>query len=118
MEIVKTIRTTVRPSTDIPFYRWPDAFISNTEENYVNTGELIAYKIELSADGLTEIRSSIWSSFVDYISFVNSPLGLAVWSSREAYQRTNGITSNLEEIPLEVNSIDEITSVSTINLRN
>ena len=116
--IVKTVRTTKRPSVNIPFYQWSDSFISYTEENYVTTGKLIAYKIELSDDGLTEIRTSTWSSYTSYNSFVLSAPGLAEWQTREAYQRANGITGTLEDIPLEVNSIDEITSVSTINLRN
>ena len=118
IKTIKTIRTTKRPSTEIPFYQWSSSFIIDTEENYVNSGKLLAYKIELSADGLTEIRTSIWASMVDYYNFVSSSMGLTEWRSRESYQRTAGITSSFDEIPLEVNSVDEITSVSTVNLRN
>jgi hypothetical protein len=118
IEIIQTRRTTTRPSVDIPFYKWPDSFISFIEENYVNTKKLIGYKIELSEDKLTEIRTSIWASLADFQMFINSYEASDIWEAREQYQLINNITGTITGSPIRIQSLEEIASTLTIDLRN
>lgn len=118
VEIIKTIRTTKRPSVDVPFYKWPESFISFTEKNYVNTKKLIAYKIELSEDNLTEIRTAVWDNIADFQEYIISIEAADVWEAREQYQNLNNIITSVNVIPIKIQSLEEITSVSNIDLRN
>jgi hypothetical protein len=118
MQLITTLRTTTRPSTDILFYQWPDSFISYTEENFVKTNRLIGYKISLSDDLLTETRYAVWANFASYQDFVNSVDGASIWSAREEYQNQNNISSAIQTTALRVDSLDEISSSLTVNLRN
>ena len=116
MIFITTTRVTTRPSLDIPFYKWTDDFITYTEEVFVKTNKLLFYTIEVSADGLTETRSTVWSSQLDYMDYVY--LGSNEWAKREEYQYTNGISGLIQEIPVEANSVEEIKGTVSINLRN
>jgi hypothetical protein len=118
IQIITTLRITIRPSVDVPFYQWSESFISYTEENYVKTKKLIGYKIILSDDTLTETRRAAWTSFSDFQDFISSPSGSNEWLAREEYQYKNNITSTIQTNSTIVESLEQITSNSTVNLRN
>jgi hypothetical protein len=111
-----TTRVTTRPSLDIPFYKWTDEFITYTDEFFVKTNKLLYYKMEISADGLTETRSTVWNSQLDYMDYTY--LGSNEWAKREEYQSSIGIVSMIQEIPAEANSVEEVKGTVLINLRD
>jgi hypothetical protein len=96
VEQTYTIRKTVdvsftRPSLNIPFYTYSQAYTDYVAENYVATGKLITNPVTLSNNGLTQTRSGSWASVQDKAIFDSDPVIAAERIARGAYNIANGI---------------------------
>jgi hypothetical protein len=116
--LVETIRITIRPSVDIPFFKWSDDFILSAEENFVTTNKILHYIIQLSEDGLIETRTGIWENDEYYMDFVHMGITFNEWENRENYNLLNGIVDSIGRNPASSNSIDELVTSPIVNLRS
>ena len=91
-------RITIRPSTEVGFYKWPDAFEEYVKTNFTDTGKRLAFDISYSEDGLTETRHSVWNSFLDWIEFCEDLTCFDVWNERDLYESDHNITAYREEL--------------------
>lgn len=69
----KTVRTSTRPDTSIPFFKNTDEVRSYIKSTYDNTGKRLSMEITLSEDGLTETRTQVWASHAAYQEFKADP---------------------------------------------
>lgn len=75
MSEIVTIRTTIRPTTDVPFYAMPTSVREHIDQVYkVGSGQLLKTQIELSNDGKTLVMTNTWISQEAYDAFMADPI--------------------------------------------
>ncbi|MFY8211187.1 MAG: hypothetical protein ACOVLB_00765 [Candidatus Nanopelagicus sp.] len=91
-------RITVRPSTDVEFYKWTAEFEEYVKEHFTVTGKRLSNTITYSEDMLTETRTSVWASFVDWIYFCEDITCFDTWNERDLYESDNNIVAYRNEL--------------------
>ena len=89
-------RITIRPSTDVEFYKWTEEFEEYVKANF--SDKRLSFDLTYSEDMLTETRHSVWNSFLDWIEFCEDVTCFDTWNERDLYESDHNITAYREEI--------------------
>lgn len=94
MPQVKVTATQVRPSLDVEFYTSPftEEEFAHINQNYFDTGKLIAQSVVYSDDLLTRIGVKIFDSHESRIELSIDPVFMKDNRARALYNNANGIT--------------------------
>jgi hypothetical protein len=69
------IRTTIRPTTDVPFYGMPTGVREHIDQVYkIGSAQLLRTEISLSDDGKTLVMTNTWASNEAYDAFMADPI--------------------------------------------
>lgn len=94
--MIETTRTWVRPSVDVPFHRQQvtEEFKAYFRNTYDITGKRISIQHIYSEDRLSLTIKGVWRDRAAYEEHLADPMINSMFSEREAYDISNGITSS------------------------
>ena len=99
--MIKTTKISIRPNTNVPFFRHETSDNDYFIETYIETGMVTRAEITLSEDGLTEIIVNLYSSEEALTEVREDVIVIDGFVNKShTYNAENGITSNVlvEEI--------------------
>jgi len=80
------IRTTIRPTTDVPFYQLPTNVREHIDQTYkLGSAQLLKTQLEMSNDGKTLVMTNTWVSEEAYNAFMADPIVAAHISATNQY---------------------------------
>jgi hypothetical protein len=86
MSEIVVIRTTVRPTIDVPFYGMPTSVREHIDQVYkIGSGQLLRTQIGLSDDGKTLTVTNTWVSQEAYDAFMADPIVAAHIAATNQY---------------------------------
>lgn len=90
--VTVTTEVSIRPSTSVEFYAWPNDFREYVTETYSKTGKHLMMRTEISPDLLTKTTVSRWTD-QGWDEFINDPDPRFVeWYRQKLdYNEENGI---------------------------
>jgi len=86
-----------RPSVDVIFYEPTESF-GTLKTEFINAGKMKETITTISEDGLTRSTLAEWTTFDDYVEFVNDDRLIENTRLRDLHNETNLISFSLEDI--------------------
>ena len=88
----KDDRVSMRASTDIPFYTWPETLLAYAKtHDLINDEKMLSMVEEFSEDNLVRTIRILWRSVEDMIVFYEHPESHKVWAEMTRYNENNNI---------------------------
>lgn len=95
MAEITLTKTTIRPSTDVEWYKTPESVLDYINSTYrFGKGQLLKTEFILSEDGLTLTMINTWSSPEDHAAFMADPIVAANMAAMKSYNVQHNIAAN------------------------